>query len=185
MTSFARLFPALLTLSVVGACSSTASSAPVAPEDPSQVRLGYSYCGGADDQCNGMHSTTIDFDAKTIATHRCVELPGGTFSHGSSYGPRRDDDFETHLVTDDQLERIRRALSQVRYEHATANESDGAMTVLTVTKNREEHAFTPSARCGPPDYDQIVAGLEGLEREIDALVAAVAATSTPPSGFGP
>jgi hypothetical protein len=59
----------------------------------------------------------------------------------------------------------------VRFASAKLTELDGAMTVLSVDAPSGTLSLTPVARCGGPDYEQIVGGLPDLQAALDAVSA--------------
>lgn len=152
---------------------------PVQGQSATRFELANTFCGAAPASCAGDAAVQIvDFAASTLETHRCVELKkdGSTASipaapPGTSprFGSERGDAITSRALTTQELETLRVALGGVRFTPAKLSELDGAMTVLSVEAPTGNLTLTPAARCGGPDYQQIVGGLPALQAALDAL----------------
>ena len=157
----------------------TGTEKTVPAESATRFELASTFCGAALASCAGNAGVRIvDFAAATLETHRCVELKddGGTESipaapPGTSplFGSQRGDAITTRTLTTPQIASLRSALGNVRFADAKLSELDGAMTVLSVDAPSGNLTLTPVARCGGPDYEQIVDGLPALQAALDAL----------------
>jgi hypothetical protein len=162
---------------VIGNEGTTAASA-VPGQTATRFELANTFCGAAAGSCAGNASVQIvDFAAGTLETHTCVELkkdgttakapvpPPGT---SARFGDQRGDAITVRSLTAQQITTLREALDGVHFAPAKLSELDGAMTVLSVEAPTGNLSLTPVARCGGPDYDQIVSGLPALSAALDA-----------------
>jgi hypothetical protein len=177
--------PALVLLAACFASSTTGCGAAeggaksVPAESATRFQLAHTFCGAAVDSCAGNAAVTIvDFRVATLETHRCVELmgdggpaatPAAPPGTSALFGSRRGDAISARPLTPTEVSSLRAALGDVKFVPAKLTELDGAMTVLTVDGPSGSLTLTPAARCGAPDYRQIVEGLPALQAALDAL----------------
>lgn len=152
---------------------------PVPGQSATRFELESTFCGAAPASCAGDAAVQIvDFAASTLETHTCVELkmdgttakapvpPPGT---SPRFGAQRGDAITLRALTAQEIATLRAALDGVHFAPAKLSELDGAMTVLSVEAPTGNLTLTPAARCGGPDYEQIVGGLPALKAALDAL----------------
>jgi hypothetical protein len=166
-----------------GSQGGTASGDPAAAQaapgaTATRFELARSFCGAAFGSCAGDAGVqVVDFGTATLETHRCVELKdGGTEAipapppgTTARFGNDRGDAITKRALTTAQMATLRAKLGDVRYASAKLTELDGAITVLTVEAPSGKLVLLPVARCGGPDYEQIVGGLPELQAALDSL----------------
>jgi hypothetical protein len=165
------------TANVIGNEGTGASAVP--GDGATRIELAKAFCGAAEGSCAGDAAVQIvDFATSTLETHRCVVLNGDAGAAsvppappGTSprFGKKSGDAITSRVLTAQEIGAVRTALDGIRYAPAKLTEYDGAMTVLSVETPTGKLSLTPAARCGGPDYEQIVSGLPALTAALDAL----------------
>ena len=152
---------------LIAACAADSlDGEPVDAERVTALELTASVCGGASDRCDGASTQRVDFGTRTVVVHRCVEGQGLS---STLYGPRRGDDVRSRSLNDDEIARLRAALREIRHRRADVTELDGALQSVTLTLPGAALAMSPNARCGPSQYDQVIAGFDALSRVVASL----------------
>lgn len=131
--------------------SDDAEGLAVSTDGLTKVRFAVGYCGGAPGKCYGRRSAVADLTSATLTHRSCVER-----------GNTTDDEETSRTLTTEEIERIRAAVANLRYERVEISSYDGVMEGVILEHGGRRQELSPEKRCGTSPYDRIVSGLGEL-----------------------
>lgn len=126
---------------------------PIDLANATQITIALGYCGGAQGQCYGQKSYTIDLATSALLKTGCGF--GAADGRGST-------------LSADALAKFKSDLAAVRVGPNTSTNSDGNMFVLQVRTTGGETLYSPASSCNHSAFQGIVSGFEPLWKLVEA-----------------
>lgn len=126
---------------------------PIDLTNATQITVALGYCGGAQGQCYGEKSYTVD-----LATSALLKTGCGFGAADGTGGTLRAE----------ALAKFKSDLAAVRVGPNTTSVSDGNMFVLRVTTPSGEKLYSPASACNHGAFDSIFSGFEPLWKLVEA-----------------